>query len=150
MNEKVKVRGNPSFKKGVSGNPAGRPKGIKDKRVKYRELLAEHAPHIIDKCVELALAGDMMAVRICLEKLIPNAKGNFLTNTQIKKLAKGDINEVLDSNKNIINAIFDKEVTVEQGQAMTNVLSSHAELIEKSDIFKRMEERLIAIESKLK
>ena len=137
------------FKPGQSGNPAGRKKGIVDKRVKYREMLATHAPEIVEKCVDLARSGDVNAIKLCFQKLIPNANGNYLTNAQIKKLAKGDINEVLNSNKDIINAVFDKQVTVEQGQSMTSVLTAHAALIEKSDIFKRMEERLLNIESKL-
>ncbi len=45
------------FKKGQSGNPAGRPKGIKDRRVKYRELLEQHTPALVSKTVELALGG---------------------------------------------------------------------------------------------
>ncbi len=62
------------FKKGQSGNRAGRPKGIKDRRVKYRELLEHHAPALVDKAVELALGGDTAALRLCLERVIPTIK----------------------------------------------------------------------------
>ncbi len=62
------------FKKGQSGNRAGRPKGIKDRRVKYRELLEHHAPALVDKAVELALGGDTAALRLCLERVIPPIK----------------------------------------------------------------------------
>jgi hypothetical protein len=62
------------FKKGQSGNRAGRPKGIKDRRVKYRELLEHHAPALVDKAVELALGGDTAALRLCLDRIIPTIK----------------------------------------------------------------------------
>ncbi len=62
------------FKKGQSGNRAGRPKGIKDRRVKYRELLEHHAPALVDKAVKLALGGDTAALRLCLERIIPTIK----------------------------------------------------------------------------
>ena len=41
------------FKKGQSGNRAGRPKGIKDRRVKYRELLEPHAQALVKKAVRV-------------------------------------------------------------------------------------------------
>jgi hypothetical protein len=42
------------FKRGRSGNPNGRPKGIVDRRTALRELLAPHAQALIEKTVELA------------------------------------------------------------------------------------------------
>ncbi len=62
------------FKKGQSGNRAGRPKGIKDRRVKYRELLEHHTPALVDKAVKLALGGNTTALRLCLERIIPPVK----------------------------------------------------------------------------
>ena len=62
------------FKKGRSGNRAGRPKGIKDRRVKYRELLEPHAKVLVKKAVQLALDGDTTALRLCLDRVIPTIK----------------------------------------------------------------------------
>ena len=62
------------FTKGQSGNPRGRPKGIKDRRVKYRELLEPHASELVKKAVELALAGDTTSLRLCLERIVPSIK----------------------------------------------------------------------------
>jgi len=62
------------FKKGESGNPAGRPKGTKDRRTELRGLLEPHAEELVAKAVELALAGDVTALRICMDRLIPIAK----------------------------------------------------------------------------
>src|SRR4030095_10313350 len=62
------------FQKGESGNPAGRPPGIRDKRTAMRELLSPHAAELVGKAVEMALAGDSTALRICIDRLIPPAK----------------------------------------------------------------------------
>jgi hypothetical protein len=59
------------FKKDHSGNPSGRPKGITDRRSALRELLTPYAQELIQKAVELALAGDSTALRLCLERLVP-------------------------------------------------------------------------------
>jgi Family of unknown function (DUF5681) len=59
------------FKKDHSGNPSGRPKGITDRRSALRELLTPYAQELIQKAVELALAGDSAALRLCLERLVP-------------------------------------------------------------------------------
>ena len=67
-----------SFKKGESGNPQGRPKGILDKRVELRALLDPHKKELVAKAVERALDGDTQALRLCLERLIPPIKSQDL------------------------------------------------------------------------
>jgi len=62
------------FKKGESGNSAGRPAGIEDRRMKYRKLLEPHAENLIQKAVDLALSGDATALRLCLERIVPAIK----------------------------------------------------------------------------
>lgn len=63
-----------SIKPLQSGNPIGRPKGIVDKRAKFRSLLEEHAEEIIGKLVALAKIGDSTALRLCIERLLPRVK----------------------------------------------------------------------------
>jgi hypothetical protein len=62
------------FEKGQSGNPAGKPKGAKDKRTELRELLRPHAPALVEKAVELALNGDLTALKLCLDRIMPPLK----------------------------------------------------------------------------
>ena len=59
------------FKKGQSGNLAGKPKGAKDKRTEFRELLRSHAPELIKKVIEQALNGDLTAMKLRLDRIIP-------------------------------------------------------------------------------
>src|SRR5690349_24907281 len=62
------------WEQGQSGNPAGRPRGIKDKRTALRALLEPHADELVANVVEMAKAGDTTALRICIDRLIPPAK----------------------------------------------------------------------------
>lgn len=60
-----------TFKKGQSGNPSGRRKGALSRRAQLSKLLEPHAEALISKMIELALSGDVTALRLCIERLIP-------------------------------------------------------------------------------
>ena len=65
-----RVRGRP-FRKGQSGNPAGRPPGARNRGARFAEtLLGEQAKALTRKAVELALGGDPGALRLCLERIV--------------------------------------------------------------------------------
>ena len=65
------VRGNP-FQKGRSGNPAGRRPGARNKAtLAAAKLLAGEAEGLTRRAVEAAYAGDPMALRLCVERLLP-------------------------------------------------------------------------------
>jgi hypothetical protein len=59
------------FARGRSGNPAGRPRGCLDHINRAaRLLLAGEGEALTRKAVELALAGDPSALRLCLERIL--------------------------------------------------------------------------------
>ena len=60
------------FAKGVSGNPAGRPAGSRNRATEIAQALFDgEAEALARKCVELALDGDRLALKLCLERLVP-------------------------------------------------------------------------------
>lgn len=61
------------WKKGTSGNPAGRAPGSGEVG-KLRAAIAEHVPSVIAKLVEQAQAGDVGAARLLLERCIAPLK----------------------------------------------------------------------------
>jgi hypothetical protein len=63
------------FQKGQSGNPAGRPRGARNRTTMLMQnLLAGRAEVIGQKLVELAESGDIAAIRICMDRLAPARK----------------------------------------------------------------------------
>jgi hypothetical protein len=63
------------FQKGQSGNPAGRPRGALNRAtVLAQELLSARVERIAGKLIELAEGGDMRAIRVCMERLMPVIK----------------------------------------------------------------------------
>lgn len=63
------------FRKGRSGNPAGRPPGSRNHATMLAEgLLEGEAQALTRKAVELALEGDTTALRLCLERILPRQR----------------------------------------------------------------------------
>jgi hypothetical protein len=64
-------RGRP-YEKGRSGNPAGRQTGSRNKvTLGAAAFLAGESEGVTRRAVELALAGDPTAMRLCLERILP-------------------------------------------------------------------------------
>jgi hypothetical protein len=58
--------------KGRSGNSAGRRPGSRKKATNaVAKLLAGKSESLTRRAVELALAGDPMALRLCVERILP-------------------------------------------------------------------------------
>lgn len=71
------------FQKGQSGNPAGRPKGSLNRAsIMVRELLADEAESITRKLIELAKNGEIAAIRLIVERLLPPVKELHLVQEQ--------------------------------------------------------------------
>jgi hypothetical protein len=62
------------FLKGCSGNPAGRPVGSKNKSTQFKELLEDDLPALVSVLRDKALEGDMNAMRLLLERLVPKVQ----------------------------------------------------------------------------
>jgi hypothetical protein len=68
------------FTKGQSGNPAGRPRGSRNAATLACEALLEgQAEALTQKAVEMALAGDTVALKLCLERIYPARKDRPVT-----------------------------------------------------------------------
>ena len=63
--------GNPGWKKGISGNPKGRPPGIVDKRAKLNKLLEGKAESVLNVVIDSALEGDVQSANIILSRVMP-------------------------------------------------------------------------------
>src|ERR1700737_5297535 len=65
------MRGRP-FAKGRSGHPAGRPAGARNRKTLAAAVLLEgEAEALTRRAVDLALAGDPTAMRLCIDRILP-------------------------------------------------------------------------------
>lgn len=63
------------FRKGISGNPAGKPRGARNRSTLALEALIEgQGKAIVDALVKAAIGGDVSAGRALLDRLVPPRK----------------------------------------------------------------------------
>ena len=63
------------WRKGVSGNPSGKPKGSLNRvTLAIQSLLDGEGEELTRKAIELAKDGDLTALKLCLERICPPRK----------------------------------------------------------------------------
>src|SRR5260370_2439083 len=63
------------FQKGQSGNPAGRPRGARNRKmIVLQSMLDEDGEAILAQAMKMAKAGNIFALRLCLERLLPKRR----------------------------------------------------------------------------
>jgi hypothetical protein len=123
------------YQKGESGNPAGRPKGIPDKRSALRTLLEPHAEELVQKVVDLAKQGDTAALRICIDRLIPAVKAKD-TPVEI-----GDLDGSLaDQGRTVLDALSTGTITPDEANALMQAVAAQARIVEVDELEKRVAE----------
>ena len=126
------------YQSGVSGNPQGRPKGIEDKRSSCRRLLKEHSESLVNKLVEMALNGDIQALRLCIERLIPRVRDEEINlPTEEHDLEK--IGDIISLGGQIIQKVGNGDLSPEQGRTLTHMLDVQSKLIEISQLANRID-----------
>ena len=125
-----------TFTKGKSGNSNGRPKGS-DRRTQLRTLLEVHAEEIIAKVVEMARDGDIQAIKLCLERLIPKIQG---TATPLNIESTDNAQQLLLAGTEVCSAVFNGEISPVEGYHLTHVLEAQRKLIETLELEKRLRE----------
>jgi len=137
----AKQRGRP-FEKGQSGNPSGRPQGSRNKATLAVEILLDgEAEKLARKAVQMALAGDTTALRLCLERLSPPRRDR-----PIKLALPGFSNcgEAVQAQAEVIRAVADGSLTPSEGRVLTDMLEAQRRAFEAEDL----ERRIAALEYK--
>lgn len=130
-------RGRP-FRKGQSGNPAGRPRGSTNRATRAAELLLDgEAAALTRKAVEMALAGDHAALRLCLDRTIAPRRDRAV------ELALPPIDsatDILSAIKLVSGAVGRGANTPGEGLAMSQMIESFLRAIDASDFESRLRE----------
>jgi Family of unknown function (DUF5681) len=130
------------WKKGESGNPAGRPKGARHKATLAAEqLLDGEAEALTRKAIEKAKEGDSVALRLCLDRILPPRKDRPLRINLPRLAAASDATTALAT---ITAAVATGEITPGEGADLNAIVGGFVKAVETSDI----EARVAALERK--
>ena len=121
------------FTKGVSGNPAGRPKGIKDKRHRYSEAIDSMIPQVLDSVFQRAIAGDMTAAKMLLDRTLPNKR------PEQERVENSHTGNNPSDAQNVLRSVLDGEVSPGVGASLLSSMTSVLKAIEFDDLAKRIE-----------
>lgn len=129
------------FKQGKSGNPSGRPKGIWDKRTELRALLEPHAKELIAEAVALATQGDVGALRLCIERLVPALRTE---DRPVKLPTLSAAKTLSEQGTEVIAALSAGTITPDEATSLMQAIAANARIVETDELVRRV----TALESK--
>ena len=132
-----KQRGKP-FKRGQSGNPKGRPKGSRNKTsIAVDALLDGEAENLTRKCIERAIGGDSVALRLCMERICPPRKDRPVIFEAPKMQTASDAVNVMAS---VLSALADGNLTPSEAGVISGLVETYRKTIETSNLEARIQD----------
>ena len=124
------------FRKGESGNPAGRPKGARNAATLAAEALLDgESETLTRKAIELAFKGDVIALRLCLERIIPPRKSRPVS---IHLPSIENASDILGAMSVVTKAVASGELTPDEGQTVATLLEQTRRMHELIDLDGRL------------
>ena len=121
------------WRPGTSGNPKGRPPGT-GQAAKLRAAIAEDIPGILAAMSSAAMAGDVQAARLLLERTLPALKPAELP--QALTLPDGPLT---DQGRAVLAAVAAGELAPSQGAALLGAIGALARVAEVDELARRIE-----------
>ena len=138
-----KQRGRP-FRRGQSGNPAGKPKGTRNRATLAAEALLDgEAEALTRRAVEAALGGDMVAMRLCLERICPPRRDRPISFRLPRMERAADAAKAIAA---ITKGVASGEVTPCEAAELSKLIDAYTRALEATDF----EARLTALEQPVK
>ena len=124
------------WKKGQSGNPNGRVPGSRNRAtVAIEALLDGQASALTQKAIYLALAGDMAALRLCLDRILPPRKDSPVAFDlpEMKTL-----NDTVSAMGALVKAVGQGDLTPAEAAELTKMVQAFAKIIETAELEERV------------
>jgi hypothetical protein len=140
-NTAAKQRGRP-FEPGKSGNPNGRPKGSRNSATLVAEALLDgEAETITRKLIEKAKAGDTMALRMCLDRLVAPTRQRRVS-FELPKIET--VADAASASATVLAECAAGTLSTTEAAELMSLISSHVRVLEVTEL----EARVVALEAK--
>ena len=127
-----------AFRPGESGNPDGKPKGARHKVTLAVEALLEgqHA-ELTQKAIEKALEGDMVALRLCLDRIAPARRDGPISIVLPPVRSAAD---AVIASAALLDAVAAGDVTPDEAGRVMALLTAHKSIVETGELEGRVKE----------
>ena len=126
-----------SFQKGRSGNPNGRPKGSRNATTLALEALLDGEAEVpTRKAIDLAKAGDLTALRLCLDRILPPRKDRPVA-FELPAIASGK--DAANALSAVLAAVSRGEITPSDAGEVTKLLDAYVKAFETAELSERIE-----------
>jgi hypothetical protein len=137
-NEPAKAVADTRFK---PGNP-GKPKGTRSRATMAAEaLLNGEAEKLTRMAIDKALDGDSIALRLCLERLVPPRKDSPVM-IELPEIANAA--DVVGASAAVLAAVGAGDVTPDEAGRVMTLLTAHKNIVEMGEL----ERRIAALEER--
>jgi hypothetical protein len=124
------------FREGVTGNPTGRPKGARNRATRLAEALLEgEAVALVRQAIDLAKAGDVTALRLCLERLIPRRVERTI---EFELPPISEPKDAVAALSRIVEDVGRGELTASEAGSLVSLVEASLKTIEVSNLDTRM------------
>ena len=136
----------PPWKPGQSGNPEGRAKGSRNRATLAAEALLDgEVENLTRQCIEAALDGDMTAMRMCMERVLPPRKGRAITFDLPEATNSGDVKAAALV---LLKAVLLGELSPEEAAAVAPLVEGVRKAVETDDLGRRLDALEKALEGR--
>jgi hypothetical protein len=132
-----------TFAKGNNANPADKPKGTRHAATRLAEALIDgRAKELVDKAVDMALAGDPTAMRLVLDRLCPPRRERTVT---LDMPSIKSATDLIAAAAALTEATAAGDITPSEAASLSTLVGNVAKAVETVEIVARLaklEERL--------
>ena len=126
------------FQKGQSGNPAGRPRGARNKQtIAAEKLFADDAEVLARVAIDLAKAGDIAALRLCLDRICAPHRNRPVP---FDMPALGVAADAVGAMSILMEGIAGGELSAPEAAALAKVIQGFTQALNTADLDKRIAE----------
>jgi hypothetical protein len=122
------------FKPGQSGNPSGRPRGVKDRRAFFRDMVQSNQAQLVQTAVDLALSGNEQMLKLLLDRLLPPRPREEPVSISLI----GD--NLVEKARSVMQALSDGKITVSEAEVLMRTICLEAKIYENEEIKKQVDE----------
>ena len=125
------------FKPGQSGNLRGRPKGSRNATtLAAQALLDGEAEALTRKAIELAKGGDLTALRLCMDRLLPPRKDRPVSLDLPRIDSARDVPKAISA---LLAAVAAGELAPSDAGEVTKLLDAYARAVEINELAERVD-----------